>query len=333
MTTPPRLHAVAERAGVGIATVDRVLNERGGVRVETARRVIEAARQLGLRRTLPAPYAREVRLDVLLARSQTPFFARLQAGFVRVAATLDRVVVLRSALDQSKPRLIAQRVRDTAADGVILYCEEHPAILDAIAGIAGRGTPVICLTTDLPASPRLAYVGIDHARAGRTAALFAALATRGEGDALVLATSLGYRAHKERLAGFEAGLAEHAPAMRLARVLQGHDDRDLAYRLVAQALRESPGATALYNTGGANRAVAAALRDAGRAGFVAFLGHELTESSAALLHEGVMTLAIDQAPELQARRAVEIMLARLGLLAPDPQPGTIPFTLHTRENA
>ena len=50
-----RLDDVAALAGVGIATVDRVLNERGNVAPETARKIIEAARQLGLPRTLPGP--------------------------------------------------------------------------------------------------------------------------------------------------------------------------------------------------------------------------------------------------------------------------------------
>jgi LacI family transcriptional regulator len=149
----------------------------------------------------------------------------------------------------------------------------------------------------------------------------------------VLTSSLGYSAHKERLAGFEAGLADYAPAMRTPRVLQGHDDRDACYRLVGKALQAEPGLAAIYNTGGANRAVAAAIRESGRAGQVAFIGHELTEASAALLRERVMTLAIDQAPELQAQRAVETLLKRLGLFEPPLQPSEIAFTLHTRENA
>lgn len=66
---------------------------------------------------------------------------------------------------------------------------------------------------------------------------------------------------------------------------------------------------------------------------MAFVGHELTEASAALLRERVMTLAIDQAPKLQARRAVERLLKHLGLFEPELQPSEIPFTLHTRENA
>jgi LacI family transcriptional regulator len=328
------IREVAALAGVGVATVDRVLNERGSVRVETARRVIEAARSLGLRRTLPAPYVRRVRLDVLLARVETPFFGRLTQAFVRIAATLDRsVIIQRSALDDTKPRSISRRILESAADGVILYCEEHPAILRAIESLARRRVPVVCLTTDLPTVSRLAYVGIDHRRAGRTAALFASLAAQGHGSALVLTASLGYRAHRERVEGFETGLAEYAPEIRILPVLHGHDERETSYRLVRRALLAEPGISALYNTGGVNRAVAAALRETGRVGQVAFVGHELTETSAALLRERVMVLAIDQAPELQAQRAIEIMLKHLGMFEPELPSSAIPFTLHTRENA
>ena len=45
-----------------------------------------------------------------------------------------------------------------------------------------------------------------------------------------------------------------------------------------------------------------------------------------------MTVTIDQAPELQAHRSIDLMLNRLGVLASAPASGEIPFTLHTREN-
>ena len=104
---------MARLAEVSLATVDRVLNERGSVAADTARRVIEIARQVGLRRTLPTPYARTLRLDVLLVRSGTPFFMRLMQAFVQIAGTLDgSVIIQRSTLDEAKPRLVAQRIRE-----------------------------------------------------------------------------------------------------------------------------------------------------------------------------------------------------------------------------
>lgn len=115
-------------------------------------------------------------------------------------------------------------------------------------------------------------------------------------------------------------------------MLHSDDDRDRAHRLLAQAPRRVPRACAIHDTGGADRGVAAAIREADGAGAIVFVGHELTESSTALPREGAMTLTIDQAPELQARRSVEMLLGHLGLLEVGRVPTEIPFTPHTREN-
>ncbi|TIW70960.1 MAG: LacI family DNA-binding transcriptional regulator, partial [Mesorhizobium sp.] len=60
------LKDVARLAGVGLATVDRVLNERGGVSPSTAIRVIDAARQLQMKRPLPSPYSRRLRFEIIM---------------------------------------------------------------------------------------------------------------------------------------------------------------------------------------------------------------------------------------------------------------------------
>ncbi|MBV8097319.1 MAG: LacI family DNA-binding transcriptional regulator [Acetobacteraceae bacterium] len=324
---------VARLAEVSLATVDRVLNERGSVAPDTARRVIEIARQVGLRRTLPKPYVRSLRVDVLLARSDTPYFFRVRQAFAQIAATVDRsIIIQRSTLPEAKPNVFARRIRETKADGVIIYCEDDPEIRRAIAATADAGIPTICLTTDVPDAPRFTYVGIDNTQAGRTAGLLVAKMARHAGPAIALTNSLGYRAHKERLSGLQAGLAAHAPAIEIAAILETHDEADRAFSLLTHALGRFPDAVALYNMGGANRAVAAAIGNRGMAGAILFIGHELTEASAKLLAEGIMTVTIDQAPELQARRSIDLILGRFGVLDAAALPGNIPFTLHTQEN-
>jgi LacI family transcriptional regulator len=327
------LEDVARRAGVGLSTVDRVLNERGSVSAVTERRVIEAARELGLRRVLPVPHARQVRIEVMLARSVSPFMVRLTQAMAEVAATLDRsIVILRTGIDMRDPANVASRIDSSRADGIIVYCEEHPANVAAISASAAAGRPVICVVTDVPDSPRAAYVGIDHAKAGRTAAFFAARMGRPAGRALILCTSTGFRAHKQRIDGFREAMALHGPAVAVGQPMTSGDEQERAYHLLTQALRRTPDAVAVYNTGGGNRGVAQAIRDAGRGGEVLFVGHELTDESAALLRDGSMTVTIDQAPELQARRSIDLMLSRLGVTPAETLAGEIAFTLHTAEN-
>lgn len=327
------LEDVARLAGVGVATVGRVLNERGNVSPGMARKVIEAARELGLRRTLPLPHRRMLRFEALFAYPHSGLVTRLNQGFAGLAAMLDRsVVVERTTLRNAEPARIAERIRAARSDGLMIYAEEHRAVRDAIVTVAAAGVPVVCMVTDIPDSGRLAYVGIDNEQAGRTAGFLAARMMRRPGSVLVVTGNLALRAHAERLAGFRAGLRGEAPEAEIAAVLEGRDEDDRVDRLLTKALRDRPDAAAVYNSGGCLGVVAKAIGRQARPGETVFIGHELTDESRALLASGVMTLTIDQAFELQARRAVEVLLHRLGHPIVLPDAAGIPFTLHTRAN-
>lgn len=328
-----RLEDVARLAGVGIASVDRVLNERGGVSAKTEQRILDAARELGLRRSLPAPHMRHLIIEVILARSTSPFMIRLGAAVGQVAATLDRsITVLRTNIDMTDPARVATRIKNSRANGIIVYCEEHPQNIEAMTEAVKAGRQVICVVTDVPDAPRVAYVGIDHKKAGRTAAYFVARMGRRSGTVLVLSTSTGFRAHKQRIEGFKDALLHYAPTLFVAPVLTTHDDPEKAYHHVKRAVQTYADLAAVYNTGGGNEGVGHALRGAALEQPALFVGHELTDESAVLLKEGIMTMTIDQAPELQARRAIDIMVGRLGAGTRQATSGEIAFTLHTVEN-
>jgi LacI family transcriptional regulator len=74
-------------------------------------------------------------------------------------------------------------------------------------------------------------------------------------------------------------------------------------------LNGNPHLGGIYDIGGGNRGIARALEEAGRAGQVVFIGHELTEHTRRFLLSGVMDAVIDQNPRREAREAV-IALSR-----------------------
>ena len=61
------LKEIARRAGVGLATVDRVLNERGGVSPLKVRKVLQAARESGMKRILPEEHRQPWQIEVLIS--------------------------------------------------------------------------------------------------------------------------------------------------------------------------------------------------------------------------------------------------------------------------
>ena len=328
---------VADVAGVGIATVDRVLNERGNTSLEATRKVLEAARQLGLNRILPRAYRKLTRIEVLLARPELPLISRMNQEFQRLSARIDRsVVVQRTILGDEEPETIAAAIRRTTCDGVIVYAPEHALIHAAIAEARARDVPTVTMISDLPHSDRLAYAGIDHYKAGRTAAYFLAGMVGRRGPLLILCSHFAVLGHAERIRGCTDCLAENSNALSITEILEGHDQLELSETLLRAALKRRPDTVAIYNAGAANRAVTAAIDGAKLETKPIFIGHELTENTRAMLRSGLMTLAIDQNPEQQARSAVDVLLHHFGFVEANwmtvPYVPNTSFTLYGPEN-
>ena len=68
------------------------------------------------------------------------------------------------------------------------------------------------------------------------------------------------------------------------------------------------------------------------AGRTVFIGHELTAQTKRMLLDSTMTLTIDQNPELQARRAVGILLRRFGYIEGGQGFNEVPFVIYGPEN-
>ncbi|MFT4183894.1 MAG: LacI family DNA-binding transcriptional regulator [Rhizobium sp.] len=196
------LTEVARRAGVGTATVDRVLNDRGNVSEDISNRVIQAARELGIRRLLPQSHRRMIRIDVVLARPELPLIARMGFEFRRLAASIDRSIVIhRTILDDEHPETIAKALSKTACDAVVSYMPDHPLVHQAVEGLRARGVPVVTVISDVQGSRRIGYAGTDHYKAGRSAGYFISKMSRKPGSIVLLCNHLGFQSHADRVRG------------------------------------------------------------------------------------------------------------------------------------
>ncbi|WP_426035717.1 LacI family DNA-binding transcriptional regulator [Cypionkella sp. TWP1-2-1b2] len=159
---PPRitLADMAQLAGVGSATVDLVINERGNDSDMVRQQVLQAARSLRLRRMLPVSHHRMVRINVILARPELPPIRRMGVEFRRLSDRMDHSVAIhRTTLENEASATIAQALLCSPCDAAIVYGQDHPQIHVAIAELAARGEPVVTMISDLPGSARLAYAG------------------------------------------------------------------------------------------------------------------------------------------------------------------------------
>lgn len=327
---------VAGAAGVSPATVDRVLNGRGGVSPDKERRVLEWARRLKLDRALAVRAARTLHVAVLIQPPANPFHARLRQEFALARPRLDdlNMRVRISHVDPRTPHGTAARIRDAMAthDALVLSAEDDPAIAAACRAFGERG-PVVTLATDIAQSGRIAYVGPDNHRAGRVAGdLMGRFLGPGGGEVLMLAGTLAMRGQAERAEGFRAVFAGRYPGCTLVEVAETLEDAARAGAEVAAALRRHPGLRGLYHcTAGAREAVAA-LRAAGRAD-VTVIAHELSGHRRELLHEGAIAALIDQNPEAEVRGAIEALAGAFGRADAAPRPPPPMIQIHTIENS
>jgi LacI family transcriptional regulator len=315
--------------------VERVLNARGGVRPQTVEKVLSAARALRYPRQLPEQHRGLLRVEVMLVRPETTFYSRLASAFGQVAAALDpSISVHRTFVPEDNPYAIAARIAqpDLRRAGLILSVPDHPSIRAALVQVQAGGLPVVQVVTRATNIAAEA-VGIDNCAAGRVAGLLMSRMQARSGTVMAMCHSPIYAVHRDRVGGFSDYLRDHPrPDLSFAQVLFGKDEAQRSGDLLLQALRTLPDLVGLYNAGGANSSLSAVLRSHPRGREVFFVGHELTERGTQALRDGIMSVVLDQDPEAQARRAMELILARLGFVEGEVANPPIRFITLTVEN-
>ncbi len=338
------LKDIAERARVGVATVDRVLNARAPVSEATAARVLHAAEALGyhaqaLMRRRIEERAPEKTFGIILQK-QGKWFYRSLASEIRAAVKglpSVRGTAVIEYVESLSPEAIALAIRTMRqrADAIAVVSLDHATVSAAVDECAEAGVPVVALLSQLNAQKISGYVGIDSRKAGRTAGWFMARLAESRGEVGILIGSHRYRTQEDREVGFRSYLREKAPGMRLRDSVVYLDDAAVAYEAAAEVLNASTELRGLYHCGGGVEGVIQAMTEAKRQHDVIFICHEKSPAATQGLLDGTVDLVIanplEEIAESLAATLVKVVSpsdgATLGLLD-----GTVPFSLVTSEN-
>lgn len=311
------LEDVAREAGVSLATVDRVVNGRMGVHARTIERVNAAIKQLGF---LSDPHAsrlargRDYDFRIILPTGENEFMQNLAAEFraTRERHIEDRVRLSIKHVDTFDGMAVAAALEDlpSGIDGVAVVALDHPAVTEAINALADAGVVVLTLVSDVPNSRRAHYVGIDNFAAGRTAAsLIGRFVGPRKGKVGMIAGSLALRDHIERQFGFEQIISREYPNLDVLPVREARDENARVEAAASALLKDHPDLVAIYNAGGGQAGVIAALEATGHVSDVIFVAHELTASTRRHLVRGTVDALINQDAGHMARSTARILTA------------------------
>lgn len=337
----PTVHDIASEAGVSLATVDRVLNARPGVREQTVERVQDAIRRLGyVRDTYAANLARKkiYRFVFILPEGTNQFVDMVRAALFDTTQTshTDRTSVKVINVPAFDPHAVVRAIdalRPDRLDGVALTVPETPQVRDAVARLRAARIAVVALVSDLPNSPRDHFVGIDNRAAGRTAGVLMGrfLGTR-RGKVAVLVNTTQARDMLERRAGFDEVMARDFPKIETLPSLEGHDDHALAARLIASCMDNQGPIVGIYSAGAGTRGVTRALVDRGLAQEITVVAHEVTPHSRQALKDGVIDALIAQNVGHLVRSALRVLRAKSDGLAIIEAQERIRIDILIREN-
>ncbi len=303
MSSPPTIAEIARHAGVGTATVDRVVNRRGGVNAETERRVMQVIGDLGAPKPPGRPRRGEnLRFAFVLPAEDTAFLGLVDRQIAQSASDFrhQHITEITHRIDATDPaRFAAELAELQGYEGIALFAPDLPAVKLAINELVRAGVHVVTFFSDVAGSMRETCIGSDNRAAGRTAGLLLGrMAGHGGADTLLLSSqATRISAEIERRIGFAQVIEERFPALRMVRTPDlPADDAGAQHTLAAfiAADIEPERVAGIYVVGSGAVGVAHALDAAGLARRVNVVAHDATDIHRALLGSDSLAFVLHQ---------------------------------------
>ena len=315
MVDRPTIFDLAKKAGVSVATVDRVLNRRLPVRADTARRVVAAAEAIGFHATeLLQSRLTELpkrRFGFLLQKHDAFYqmFSDELIAATKSAHEIEGKPIL-EFIEEVEPAIIAARIRQLApkVDALAVVAIDYPQVNEAVEWATAQGTPCFTLLSGISTYVCAGHLGIDGRRNGRIAGWTISRLARSAGKIGILVGSHRYLHQELSEISFRTYMREHAPQFQLMEPIVNLDDDAIAYEAICKMTKENSDLVGIYVSGGGQEGLVRALRERGAAPKIVAVCNELTAVTREALHDGVVDVSLGTPIATISKRLVEMMI-------------------------
>ncbi len=328
MTT---IKEIAQRAGVSIGTVDRVLHNRGMVSEQTKRRIEAIVRELDYQpnRAAQGLAVRKKKLKLLFVLPDPtghPFYRDILTAAEKKAEDLKQygvqviflIVDLNALLTKNSAEELLREKEAEDFDGLATHGIPAPLIRSLLAKAESRQCPVVFYNDIFPDSDYLAYVGCDYVQAGRLAAGLCAIAG-GERSTVCLFSEvpkdisfdqpdvIQVGSHKGRLAGFRQEIQDHYPQIKLTDVLKTGTTPAENDEAVARMLEEYPDVNIVYVLNPGDYGICEAIARADKDHRIRIITNDLVPGQREMIRKGIISATIVQEPEKQGALPLDLL--------------------------
>lgn len=175
-----RIKDIAEKAGVSIGTVDRVLHERGEVKQETRTKVLSIIDEMGytpnlLAKSLASKKTYRFAVIIPNASDNNPYWKKplegIELGAREIKDYNTRVDIFSfNATDITSFQAACQKALELNPSGIVFNPVFREASNEYSLKLGSLGIPYVYVDTELEEGNNLAYFGQDAVKSGRVAA-------------------------------------------------------------------------------------------------------------------------------------------------------------------
>lgn len=315
----PTTKDLAKAAGVSLATVDRVLNGRAGVRKKTVEAVNEAIKTIGFERNqLAATLARKrgYQFGFVLPKAGDEFLDEVIARIREIndAVRAEMIMVKTLCVDEQDPHKTAQslsHLQNEDFDGIAIMAPETPQIRDAIRRMEERGIQTVPFIANQQSDTPNSFVGIDNRAAGATVGRLMGRFCGGRaGPVAVITDTMQARDSLERRLGFDRVINQSFPNLSVLPSLETHADPVRTRQIIENTFEAHPDLVGLYIMGSEARIPLLAVDQYGRRRDLVKIAHERTPSTVEALRSDKLDAVVTQDPGHLVRSAVRILRAK-----------------------
>ena len=314
----PTTRDLAREAGVSIATVDRVLNGRSGVRRQTIDKVNRAVEKLGFVRDISAANLarkRSYRFLFVLPASPGQFQSELlnRIDEANTALMSERVHAETVYVAENDAHAIASAldgIDPGQTDGIAIMAPASPQVRDAIERLIRNGINVVSFISRQVNSDEAHFVGIDNVAAGRTAGrLMGWFSQNRGGDILVVCDTMNAIDTLERRYGFDQIINAEFAALRVLPSVECYSDSQRTRTVLRNVIDRHPAVLGVYVAVSEAERVVPALVDIMADRSPLIIAHERTPFTEAALRTGRISAVIAQNPGHVVRSALRVLKA------------------------
>jgi LacI family transcriptional regulator len=321
MAATPTIAEIARLAGVGTATVDRVLNKRPGVNPETARRVMEIVESFGAvpTRGRPRKNPPEFRFAFVLPDTRLPFLDLIDRQIAQLAGDFrhGHITEMTHRFPAQDPvefaRHLSQLGEAGEIDGIALLAPDVPPVKLAVNELVRSGVHVVTVFSDVGGSLRETLVSADNRAAGRVAGLLLGRSAGPQERAatvVLVSNTTRYSSEIERGVGFVHVVEEKFPGLEIVRLDDLPPELDgaqAAFAAFLQARGDRGRILGVYNVGAGTAGIAQALAAAGLKPPPQVVAHDLTDTNRALLASEALTYLLHQDTRFVVSSAARVL--------------------------